>query len=128
MACLLDTNAVIHALQGDVGVLEELVENEGAVMLSALTLAELLRGVHKEPKFSHERARRLELLKDSIPILPFDDAAAETYGRLIAVLDWVRARDYDRMIVAHAIRANAVLVTNARSDFIDVPGLTIESW
>lgn len=128
MAYLLDTNIIIHALQGDDVVLAKLAEHDGEILMSALTLVELQRGLHKDSTLTSERSRRLALLTESIPILSFDEAAAEVYGRIIAELGWVRARDYDRMLAAHAIRVKAVLVTNNLADFCDIPGLSFESW
>lgn len=127
-AYLLDTNIIIHALQGDDVVLAKLAGHDGEVMISALTLVELQRGLHKDPAFTLKRSRRLALLTESIPILSFDEAAAEAYGRIIAELGWVRARDYDRMLAAHAVRVKAVLVTNNLADFRDIPSLSLESW
>lgn len=128
MPYLLDTNIVIHALQGDERVLAKMAGHDGAVMISALTLVELLRGVRKDPILAAERSRRLELFRDSLPILPFDEAVALTYGRIITELGWARGRDYDRMIAAHAIQADAILVTNNLADFRDIPGLSLENW
>ena len=64
----------------------------------------------------------------SIPVLPFDEAAAAAYGRIISQLGWARGRDDDRMIAGHAIAAGAVLVTDNEADFRDISGLRIENW
>jgi tRNA(fMet)-specific endonuclease VapC len=40
----------------------------------------------------------------------------------------VKGRDFDRMIAAHAISLNAVLVTNNAADFSDIPNLALEDW
>lgn len=64
----------------------------------------------------------------SIPILPFDGTAAKAYGQIIAQCGWVKGRDFDRMIAAHAITSGSVLVTNNTADFDDIPGLTLEGW
>jgi len=37
-------------------------------------------------------------------------------------------RDYDRMIVTHAISSNSVLVTTNAADFCNIPGLSMENW
>lgn len=128
MAYLIDTNIAIHARDGTESVLEKLAQHDGAVLLSALSLAELQRGLYKNPTETALRQARLEVLVRHIPILPFDAAAAQTYGQIIARLGWIKGRDYDRMIGAHAITCGAVLVTNNRADFDDIPGLTIENW
>jgi len=43
-----------------------------------------------------------------IPVLPFDAAAAIAYGQIIAQCGWVKGRDYDRMIAAHAVSTSSV--------------------
>ncbi len=128
MPFLIDTNIAIHARDGADWVLDKLVEHDGAVAISALSVAELQRGLYKDPTQTAIRAPRLALLLRDIPILPFDAAAAEAYGAIIAALGWVKGRDYDRMIGAHAISAAAVLVTANVADFRDIPGLTLETW
>jgi tRNA(fMet)-specific endonuclease VapC len=74
------------------------------------------------------RQARLEVLLGRIPVLPFDEAAARIYGRIIAQIGWTRSRDVDRMIAAHAMAGAHVLVTRNLADFSDVPGLSLESW
>jgi tRNA(fMet)-specific endonuclease VapC len=125
---LLDTNIIIHAGEGHDVVLQKLVENAGKVCMSALNLAELQRGVFKYPDQTALRLTRLTTLLSVIPVIPFDQEAAESYGKIIAHRGWVRSRDTDRMIAAHAISAKAILVTNNTADFKDIPGLTLENW
>jgi tRNA(fMet)-specific endonuclease VapC len=96
--------------------------------LSALSLAELQRGIYRDSKFTAIRQARLEVLLRGLPVLPFDAAAAVAYGRIIAQCGWARGRDYDRMIAAHAISSGCILVTNNAADFRDIPGLSIENW
>jgi tRNA(fMet)-specific endonuclease VapC len=128
LAFLIDTNIAIHARDGTDSVLEKLAEHDGAILISALTLAELQRGLYKNPAYTALRRARLDVLVEHIPILPFDAAAAEIYGQIIAQCGWVRGRDYDRMIAAHAISTGSVLVTANEADFRDIPGLAIENW
>lgn len=128
MAYLIDTNIAIHARDGAESVLAKLAEHDGAVLLSALSLVELQRGLYKNPAHTALRQVRLKVLVQYIPILPFDAAAAEAYGQIIAQCGWVRGRDYDRMIAAHAISSGSILVTDNRADFQDIPGLSLENW
>ena len=51
---------------------------------------------------------------------------ARKYGAQ-PVPTWL-ARDFDRMIAAHAISTGSVLVTNNSDDFRDIPDLSIENW
>jgi tRNA(fMet)-specific endonuclease VapC len=128
LAYLIGTNIAIHARDGTEAVLDKLIEHDGAVLLSALSLAELERGVFKNPEFTAIRRARLDILLRHIPVLPFDANGARAYGQIIAQCGWVRGRDYDRMIAAHAISSGSVLVTDNGADFRDIPGLVIENW
>jgi tRNA(fMet)-specific endonuclease VapC len=128
LAYLIDTNIAIHARDGTDAVLVKLAEHDGAVLLSALSLAELQRGLYRDPKFTGLRQARLEILLHALPVLPFDAVAALAYGRIIAQCGWARGRDYDRMIAAHAISSGSILVTNNEADFRDIPGLSMENW
>jgi tRNA(fMet)-specific endonuclease VapC len=128
LAYLLDTNIAIHARDGTDVVLSKLAEHDGEVVISALSLAELHRGLYKFPAYTALRQVRLDVLLQHIPILPFDAAAALVYGRIIAQCGWVKGRDFDRMIAAHAIANGSVLVTHNVADFQDIPGLLIEIW
>jgi len=125
---LIDTNIAIHAGGKTQSVLQKFWEHEGAIVISALTLVELQRGLSRRSDDAAARREQLRILLEQIPVLPFDRAAAEAYGRIIAQCGWVKARDYDRMIAAHAIATSSVLVTANEADFRDIPGLKIENW
>ena len=128
MAYLIDTNIAIHVRDGTDAVLQKFAEHRGAVLLSALSLAELQRGLYKNPADTNIRRMRLQVMLRHIPVLPFDDAAARAYGRIIAQCGWVKGRDFDRMIAAHALSTASILVTNNSADFADIPGLSLENW
>ena len=84
MAYLLDTNIAIHARDGAEAVLGKLGEHKGKTLLSALSLAELLRGLDKNPALTTLRQERLDEFLKSLSVLAFDTAAALAYGRIIA--------------------------------------------
>ncbi len=52
MPYLIDTNIAIHARDGTEAVLDRLAEHDGQVLLSALSLGELQRGLYKAPEFT----------------------------------------------------------------------------
>ena len=128
MPYLIDTNIAIHARDGTDTVLNKLAEHGREVLLSALSLTELQRGIYRDSNFTAIRQARLEVLLRGLPILSFDAAAAVAYGRIITQCGWARGRDYDRMIAAHAIGSGCILVTNNEADFRDIPNLSIENW
>jgi tRNA(fMet)-specific endonuclease VapC len=125
---LIDTNIAIYARDGADKVLDQLAKHGGEVLLSALSLAELQRGLYRDSRYTAVRQARLEVLLRALPVLPFDAAAAVAYGRIIAQCGWVKGRDYDRMIAAHAISSGCVLVTSNEGDFRDIPNLSVENW
>jgi tRNA(fMet)-specific endonuclease VapC len=128
LAHLLDTSIVIHVRDGNDRVLARLLAHSGSIAMSALTVAELERGVYKKPALTAARRPRLEAIIGEIPILPFDLEAARAYGQIIAHCGWVKGRDFDRMIAAHALSTGSVFVTNNEADFADIPGLQVENW
>ncbi|MEJ0043093.1 MAG: type II toxin-antitoxin system VapC family toxin [Rhizomicrobium sp.] len=128
MAYLLDTSIAIHAYDGSERVLTKLSQHLNAVVISALCVIELRRGLCRHPALVVQSRARLDALLDGIPMLDFDRAAVDAYDRIIAQLGFVRGRDFDRMIAAHALSVNAVLVTDNEDDFSDIPGLLLENW
>lgn len=128
MSYLLDTNIVIHARDGTDSVLNKVAEHDGSIFCSALSFAELQRGLLQTVSDRDLRRARLEVLLSRIPVVSFDAKAAIAYGRILAQCGWVKGRDFDRMIAAHAIAAAFILVTNNVADFADIPGLQLENW
>ena len=127
MKFLIDTNIAIHARDGFEPVLERLALHEG-VFLSALSLAELQRGLYSGAAHSSLRKARLKRILQTVPVLAFDAAAAEVYGQILAQIGWARRKDFDRLIGAHALATGCTLVTANASDFADIPGLSLENW
>ena len=128
MKYLLDTSIAIHAGAAHPNVIEKFVENAGVLFTSALVLTELHRGFYKNTIHQDVRRMQLEILLRQVNVLDFDAAAAEAYGRIVAQLGWVKGRDFDRMIAAHAISTRSTLVTANEKDFRDIPGLALENW
>jgi tRNA(fMet)-specific endonuclease VapC len=118
---MLDTNLCIYLLAGRSADLTRRVGDQpsGAVSISAITLGELMVGGGSRTAASPELASMI----DELPVIPFDDAAARTYGSLP-----FRRGSFDRLIAAHALSLGLVLITNNERDFSDLSGLGIENW
>jgi tRNA(fMet)-specific endonuclease VapC len=99
----------------------------GDVVMSAVTFAELEYGVSPSTNAEKERAN-LEFLIEVIPVAPFDANAARAYGP-VRFATRERKKDHlDKLIAAHALSIDAVLVTNNVRDFSVYDGLPIENW
>ena len=125
---LIDTDITIHLRDGLESVLMRMERHRGAIAMSALSLAELQRGLVKSPEAWAVRKPRLDIVLATIPVLPFDRRAAEAYGVIIAQIGISRGKDFDRLIAAHAIATRRTLVTANTSDFSDIPGVALENW
>ena len=128
MPYLIDTNIFIHARDGTDSTLRKFSEHSGEIAMSALSLAELQRGFDARLPAAALRRERHDILLQHMPIVPFDAAAAEAYGRIIAQVGRNKSRDFDHLIAAHAISTRSVLVTNNAADFSDIAALIVEDW
>ena len=130
---LLDSNICIYLINRRPGY-ERLLErfdrrDYGALLISAITLAELEFGVAKSARGAENRSR-LELFLARFEIAPFDARAAAAYGTLRAALEnrGTPIGPLDTQIAAHAIALDATLVTNNVREFGRVGGLSVENW
>jgi tRNA(fMet)-specific endonuclease VapC len=70
----------------------------------------------------------LSLLVDRIPVLPFTESDAKSFGVLGAAVRDRSRNAMGRLIAAHAVNTGVALVTNNEADFKDYPGLIVENW
>ena len=131
MRFLLDTNICIYLMKGHpLQVVERFQTTPlGEVLMSVVTYAELRHGIERCPPDDWAAAdSALQRFIERVPVLPFDEDAAKSYGVLAAAVR-NRSRDaMDRRIAAHAVSAAVTLVTNNEADFNDYPGLVVENW
>jgi tRNA(fMet)-specific endonuclease VapC len=100
-----------------------------ALAISAVSLAELKYGEAKSQRTSRSLALFRELLS-GIPVLPFDEKAAQVYGIVKATLER-RGQPIggnDLQIASTAIAHDPIVVTRDVSEFGRVEGLRIEDW
>lgn len=130
---LLDTNTVSHLIKGQPRVgarvgARVVATPMASLCISAITEGELLFGLAKRPD-----AKRLHLVVreflQRVDVLAWNSAVAQHYGAVRADLEQ-RGKSLsplDLLIAAHALQANATLVTNDRA-FRQVPQLCVEDW
>ena len=130
MRYMLDTNICIHLIerQPPQVMARFAALNQGDVVMSVVTFAELRHGVERDPRHKAAANRALGMLQNFIPVMPFDVDAAVRYGELAAAVPSRRRDALDRLIAAHALDLQVALVTNNEADFAAYPGLRVENW
>lgn len=122
MKYLLDSNIIIRMTMASGDRLRARIAecDEGDLVTSAIALAEVAygSGQGKPPPLE-----QLQAFLEEVPVLAFDLPAALAY----AELPFHRA-SYDRLIAAHALSQQLVVVTDNVAHFADVPGLAVENW
>lgn len=126
---MLDTNTCVYLMRRQPPAVAQRFAQLGFgdVVISVVTLAELRCGVSVRADDQSRVAHTIDRLLGFVPYLPFEAAAAERYATLYKALPSRRRDALDRLIAAHAIAADCVLVTN-NEDFCDYPGLRVENW
>ncbi|MBM3333048.1 type II toxin-antitoxin system VapC family toxin [Candidatus Sumerlaeota bacterium] len=131
MTYLLDTSTCIAFLRHhDSPVARKLATVKRAdVLICSVVRAELYFGAHRHA----QPEQKLGILKDFLSVFqsaPFDDRAAEIYGKLRA--DLARTGNLigpnDLLIASIALAWDATLVTCNMAEFSRVPDLRIEDW
>ncbi len=84
-------------------------------------------------ELSATRDRNLKLLRQAltrVDFWPFDEAAAEEYGRVAADLRrrGVTIQQVDIQVAAIAISLGDCTVVSSDSDMLAIPGLSVENW
>lgn len=95
---------------------------------SAITLGELLFGALRKGRVDF--VERIEALAETVPVLPFHNAAARMYAELRTELErrGTPLAEPDLRIAAIARSFDLVLVTGNERHFRRVPDLTVENW
>lgn len=97
--------------------------------ISAIVKAELLYGAHRSTRRT-ENLQTLATLFRTFPSIPFDDLAAEQYGKIRATLanQGTPIGPNDLLIAATALAYNLIVVTHNTREFGRVQSLKVEDW
>ena len=104
---------------------------KGEVVVSAVTLAELRYGALaiRDEDEREKRNAAVDAFQDALPVAPFDEHAALAYADVRHADPKRNIRAMDKIIAAHAIALNLILVTNNLKDFQKFqPPLRMENW
>lgn len=133
MIYLLDTNTCIGWLRQNQPQIVARIQAQSPtdIVLCSVVVGELLFGVERsDPAQRANTGVRVEQLRQQFTSLPFDDAAAEQYGRIRADLTGrgLVIGGNDMLIAAIARTRGCTLVTHNTAEFNRVAGLVIEDW
>ncbi len=131
MRYILDTNICIYLLDAHPPQVVQRFKAAalGQIVMSVVTYAELCHGVERCAGADRDvAAQALARITQRVPVLAFEQRAAESYGVLAAAVRDRRRDTMDRLIAAHAVSTGLTLVTNNEADFKDYPGLKVENW
>jgi tRNA(fMet)-specific endonuclease VapC len=132
MTHLLDTNSCVDHLRRSQAsnVTSRLAAAPvGSVAICSVVLAELLFGAYLSTRQAQTLSQVLAFC-GPLPSLPFDNRAAEEYGRIRAhlVRQGTPIGPNDLMIASIALANGLTLVTHNTSEFSRVPGLKLDDW
>ena len=130
MRYMLDTNICIDLIKNHPPQVLRRLEalKKGEAVMSVVTYAELRAGLEIQTTNRKHDEHVLALLVSRIPVLPFTESDAESFGVLRAAVRDRSRNAMDRLIAAHAVNSGVTLVTNNEADFKDYPGLVVENW
>lgn len=128
---MLDTNTASYIIKGEpVEIREHLLKVPMAnVCISAITEAELLRGVAKKPEAKRLSVAVKEFLL-RVEILPWDSDAAEAYAHLRTACEneGKPLGAMDILIAAHSVATETILITNDKAFYNVQHLLNLEDW
>ena len=127
---LLDTNIISYASSGRSSrALERIMAHPPEkILVSAISCGELWYGLRRRAVGERLRTATTALLAEAT-LVPWTPKTAEVYADLRFAMEstGISLQPLDLLIAAHALEADATLVTNDAA-FRHVPGLTGEDW
>lgn len=131
MGTLIDTSVVVAAERGTLD-LEAVLRTADEFAMSAVTVSELLHGVHRAPRGRARTLRQafVEQVIARVPAIPFDTLAARAHARLWADLAarGVTVGERDLLIGATAVAHGHRIATRDKRSFPRIPGLAVAAW
>jgi len=127
---MLDTNIVIYVIKRrPIEVLATFNQHVGQMCISSITLAELLHGVEKSAKKTHN-LKQVEEFVSRLDVLEYGTKAANHYGEIRANLEKAGKTIgvNDLHIAGHARSEGLILITNNLGEFERVEALRVDNW
>ncbi len=128
MSFILDTDHCIAILRGKLDISKH-IEPTASLYVTAVTVSELTYGAYKSDRASAHLAQ-VDLLLDSVTILPFDEQPARRCGELKDALRRLGSpiAEPDLQIASIALHHALPLLSHNQRHFARMPGLRLLDW
>jgi tRNA(fMet)-specific endonuclease VapC len=126
---MLDTDSISYSWRGEGEVGVKILQHPPSdLCVSAITIAELRYGADRRK--SNKLHEKIDKLIRTIEVVPFNEIVAGHFGTIASTLaaEGMPIGEFDVMIAATALAAQATLVTNNVQHFKRVRGLRVENW
>ncbi len=127
---LLDTNIISELIKNPRGVIFSTIQEVGEdkICTSLIVACESKFGAKK--KNSQKLIEKLEIILDSIEILPLTNPVEEYYAEIRTYLEiqGTPIGGNDLLIAAHALTLKLTVITANVSEFYRIPNLKVENW
>ena len=128
---LLDTNIVSYWMRGYQPLMDRIRSySPKDLSISAITLAEIYYGIEKSPIKKKARRAKIEQIRSTVEVHPFDESAAAKYGIIRTQLEkkGLVISERDLQIASTAIANGLCVITHNVKDFNRVEKLKVEDW
>ncbi|MDF1756812.1 MAG: type II toxin-antitoxin system VapC family toxin [Legionellaceae bacterium] len=129
MGIIIDTNFFIDVERKNIDLSHlRKFKKHGDTYLAAISVSELLAGVHKAPNLETKLTRSafVEHIISNVPSIAFDEQVARTYAELFASsLKPKGGNVHDLQIAATAITHGYYILTSNHKDFAKIPGINL---
>lgn len=128
MGILIDTNVFVRVERAGEAIDFNRWRSYGDAFISAVTVSELLVGVHRANTPERRRRRRsfVEAIIATVPALDFSASVARTHARMLAQLPpGLSVPAHAALIAATAVHYDHAVLTGNRRDFSPFAGLDV---
>ena len=128
---MLDTNTVSYLIRGKSPAIKKRLQQVSMnhVCISAITEAELLRGVLMKPEATM-LSKLINAFLVRVEVLPWDSEVAAPYARFrtLCEKEGKSLGNMDMLIASHAVAVNATLISNDKGFYQLSHHISLEDW
>lgn len=128
---MLDTNTISYLIRGKSPAIKKRLQQVSMshVCISAITEAELLRGVLMKPEATM-LSKLINAFLLRVEVLPWNSEVAASYARFRALCEkeGKSLGNMDMLVASHAVAVNATLISNDKAFYQLSHYISLEDW